>query len=317
MENHKTVSSRRSQTRNAAGAVPLAITLVVAFMAYLPTPAAAEALAPASQRGYKPYPPVEITSYVFEQPRPVRAWTARVDLASPDVELIATCRGKVDAPLETACRTTLEFAAQERVQIAINASPFAPFRQKSGEGMDIVGLGACAGEVYSPPDERFGALVVTRAGEVEIWPAPIDPAKLAEVDDAVGGFRVLVENGKSIADQVAARVPASFAGVNPRTAVGLSPDRQTLWLIIVDGRTPGRSEGFTLVELADFGVSLGCATLLNLDGGGSTTLVVQDPATQAHRVVNNPLGRDTQRLVGNHLGIRMRSAAPATPSARP
>lgn len=278
---------------------------------------AGDAFTPDTRRSYRPYPPIEITSYVFEQPRPVRAWTARIDLTSPDVELIATCRGQVDAPLETACRTTLEFAAEERVQIAINASPFAPFRQKSGEGMDIVGLGACDGDVYSQPDERFGALVVTRAGGVEIWPAPIDPAKLAEVDDAVGGFRVLVENGKSIADQVAARVPASFAGVNPRTAVGLSPDRQTLWLIIVDGRTPGRSEGFTLVELADFGVSLGCATLLNLDGGGSTTLVVQDPATQAHRVVNNPLGRDTQRLVGNHLGIRVRSAAPATPSAHP
>jgi len=268
---------------------------------------------PASKRSYRPYPPVEITSLIFESPRPLRVWTARIDTSTPEVEILNTCRGNVAGALETECATTLEFAQSNGAQVAINASPFSPFRQNTGEGMDIVGLAACDGQVFSQPDDRFGALVVTRDNRVDIWSPPIAEDRLAQVRSAVGGFRILVEKGRSVAEKAAAASGEKFAGVNPRTAVGVSADRNTLWFIIVDGRNPGRSEGMTLIELADFGLALGCDALLNLDGGGSTTLVVQDPASREHRVVNEPVGRGpvgTLRLVGNNLGVRIR-----TPSA--
>jgi len=110
--------------------------------------------------------------------------------------------------------------------------------------------------------------------------------------------------------RAAATTTANFADVNPRTAAGLSPDRHTLWLIVVDGRNTERSEGMTLAELADFGIFLGCDVLLNLDGGGSSTLVVEDPASHEWRVVNQPVGLgplDTLRQVGNNFGVRIKS----------
>ena len=66
----------------------------------------------------------------------------------------------------------------------------------------------------------------------------------------------------------------------------------------------------TLAELADFGIFLGCDVLLNLDGGGSSTLVVEDPASHEWRVVNQPVGLgplDTLRQVGNNFGVRIKS----------
>ena len=174
--------------------------------------------------------------------------------------------------------------------------------------MDILGIGAHDGDIYSSPHPRYGALIVTTTGRVDIVSPPLGLNTLATIDDAVGGFHVLVRRGKSRTASVTASVAPDFAKPHPRTAVGLSADRKTLWMIVVDGRNRGRSEGMSLRELADFGISIGCHWLLNMDGGGSTTLVLQDPASKQWRLVNQPVGRKTpgtQRLVGNNLGVRV------------
>jgi hypothetical protein len=60
-------------------------------------------------------------------------------------------------------------------------------------------------------------------------------------------------------------------GRHPRAAIGIS-DRD-LYLVTCDGRRSGVDAGLTLEELCDFMVALGCRDAMNLDGGGSTTLV--------------------------------------------
>ena len=60
-------------------------------------------------------------------------------------------------------------------------------------------------------------------------------------------------------------------GRHPRAAIGIS-DRD-LYLVTCDGRRTGVDAGLTLEELADFLLALGCRDAMNLDGGGSTTLV--------------------------------------------
>jgi Phosphodiester glycosidase len=60
-------------------------------------------------------------------------------------------------------------------------------------------------------------------------------------------------------------------GRHPRSAIGLS-DRD-LYLVGCDGRRSGVDAGLTLDELAAFMLALGCRDAMNLDGGGSTTLV--------------------------------------------
>lgn len=67
---------------------------------------------------------------------------------------------------------------------------------------------------------------------------------------------------------------------NPRTAIGIHTDGH-YYLVVSDGRTR-ESTGLSLRELAEFMQSLGCTIAYNLDGGGSSTMVVDG------EVVNNP-----------------------------
>jgi exopolysaccharide biosynthesis protein len=79
---------------------------------------------------------------------------------------------------------------------------------------------------------------------------------------------------------------------------------KTLWLIVVDGRQRGYSEGVTLEELASIAVELRADRALNLDGGGSSTLVIADGG--GTRMLNSPIHTRVptrQRPVANHLGV--------------
>ena len=78
-----------------------------------------------------------------------------------------------------------------------------------------------------------------------------------------------------------------------------------LILVVVDGRQPGYSEGVTLQELADIIIFHGGHNAINLDGGGSSTMVVEGPLGGA-KVINSPINGQIpgrERPVGNHLGI--------------
>jgi len=113
----------------------------------------------------------------------------------------------------------------------------------------------------------------------------------------VGGWPRIVQNGASVAADAATvegTISRNAEVRHPRTAVGLSRDGATLWLVAVDGRST-RSVGMTLVELADALRRLGAWQALNFDGGGSTTMVV------GGAVVNAPTDPDGERAVGNAL----------------
>jgi hypothetical protein len=76
-------------------------------------------------------------------------------------------------------------------------------------------------------------------------------------------------------------------------------------LMVVDGRQPNYSEGATSVELTDLMRQYGAYNVMNLDGGGSSTLAVADKQ-RGPQVLSCPIdGRipDRERPVANHLGI--------------
>ncbi|MDP6118719.1 MAG: phosphodiester glycosidase family protein, partial [Planctomycetota bacterium] len=92
---------------------------------------------------------------------------------------------------------------------------------------------------------------------------------------------------------------------HPRTAIGLSKNRMKAWLVVIDGRQWGISEGVTLGELAALIKELGAHTAINLDGGGSTTMVIQQPDGK-YKVVNRPsdyFPLTVERPCGTHIGI--------------
>ncbi|MDF2523218.1 MAG: hypothetical protein K0R31_859, partial [Clostridiales bacterium] len=113
---------------------------------------------------------------------------------------------------------------------------------------------------------------------------------------SVTGSAMLLKNGI---------IPATFSynitGRHPRTAIGSSKDGKQLILATVDGRQ-NSSIGMTQTEMAQLMLELGAYNALNLDGGGSTTLVSRTPGTNNLEVINKP-SDGIQRSISNAVGI--------------
>jgi hypothetical protein len=88
--------------------------------------------------------------------------------------------------------------------------------------------------------------------------------------------------------------------MHPRTAIGIDKDSKTLLFLVVDGRQK-ISRGYTMVELANKMIELGADEALNLDGGGSSTMMARGRSGRM-KTINSPSdGR--QRSVPNGLEI--------------
>jgi Phosphodiester glycosidase len=103
---------------------------------------------------------------------------------------------------------------------------------------------------------------------------------------AIGGGPRLVVDSKPVGGWKAATQR------HPRTAIGWNKD--SLYLILVDGRQPGLSVGMSFQELAAYFIKLGCTTAMNLDGGGSASMwafgqVVSNPSEGQERPIANGL----------------------------
>jgi hypothetical protein len=128
----------------------------------------------------------------------------------------------------------------------------------------------------------------------------------------VGGWPRIVEAGRNVAlaaDSVEGTIPRFSRARHPRSALGISRDSATLYVVAVDGRQQ-TSVGMTLEELADAMISLGAYEAMNLDGGGSTTLVVRDS------IVNKPSDANGERPVGNVVAITRRGTPTGTQERR-
>ena len=108
---------------------------------------------------------------------------------------------------------------------------------------------------------------------------------------------LLIRDGRRFTEYASeAFEPWFFDGRHPRTAIGISEDGNTLWLIVADGRQPSLAMGMTLPELSDLLADLGAHNAYNLDGGGSSTMVVR--------------GGGGEQLLGHSPGWRTQGTPP-------
>ncbi len=118
-----------------------------------------------------------------------------------------------------------------------------------------------------------------------------------EIHAALNGRQLLVVDGQVQEAREGDNSPGA-----PRTAIGFSEDGSQMYLLSVDGRQPSFSEGVGLDELGRMMVEAGAHTALNLDGGGSTTMVARTPGSDRVRVENRP-SDGQEREVPNGLAL--------------
>ncbi|MFI7060099.1 phosphodiester glycosidase family protein [Kribbella sp. NPDC050124] len=116
----------------------------------------------------------------------------------------------------------------------------------------------------------------------------------ADVAVGISGNYQLAKDG-----QVPDSVPD--ADLAPRTAIGFDVDGSRMLLLTVDGRATG-SRGLSLKEMGQLMIGLGADDALNLDGGGSSTMLARSPGEAAPQVVNDP-SDGGERVIPNGLGL--------------
>lgn len=270
------------------------------LLAFTILPALAEPPTPAPEKGTGKWLPlfcgVEYRLDVTTEPRPMRIHQVRIDTQAEGISFFTT-PGNGDEPGEVTGRRTATFLKEFELEVAVNGTGFNPI---TGEGkpVDVLGLSVSEGTVVSDADPVSGnpVFLMTVKNEAKILRAPFRSEDWAGADDALQGWAgangMLVDDGKII---------TTDRNLHPRTAVGVSKDGRQVYLVVVDGRQKGFSEGITLMELAAWMKQLGCWDAINLDGGGSSTLVMKQQ-NGSPRVVNSIPG-GIQRSVANHLGI--------------
>ena len=111
-----------------------------------------------------------------------------------------------------------------------------------------------------------------------------------------GGPRLLIDGAKPTTFVGFEGMSSDFVNTrHPRTAAGFNQDSTTAYFVVVDGRQATLSMGMSLDELADLMLSMGAYNAVNLDGGGSSTMVIHN------QVVNSPSDLGGERSVANSL----------------
>ncbi len=245
----------------------------------------------------------------------------RVDLTDPDIRLFPTPRysnyvadGTGISGMETIGSTTTNFLKSYGVQLAVNANNFhdpgtsdSPgYTIAEGTPLRVTGALVCTNQLVSAQegpidDSTFLFTANNQATFVATnWPA----VSMIGSQSVVSGLYAVLVNGVNIGSNYLAS--SDFVHqLQPRTAFGLSKDRRYLYILTIDGRQSGYSDGAWDWETAAWLQRVGAWDGANMDGGGSTCLVMQDSTgspVELNRSSAIPAsGRE--RTVGCHLGI--------------
>ena len=235
---------------------------------------------------------------VYYLPNLVIAHVLTIDTKAKGFRLLVTPPDNKDGPPLNA-RTTSQFLKEFSVQIAVNGDGFSPWWSRGpldyypqpGDPVTPKGFAASNGKVYSEGIGTEPVFYVTRRGGIS-FRKPNNPYT------AIAGDRYLIQGGEKEAD-------LDDSERDPRTALGFNKNGRWLYLVVVDGRQPFYSTGATFDELADILIAHGAYFGMSLDGGGSTTMVIEG-ADGEPVILNSPIDQyvpGRERPVANHLGI--------------
>lgn len=242
---------------------------------------------------------VDYRRIVIADPVPVVVHRVNISLDTPGLRFLVTPPDPTDGHVLRG-QTVQAFLERYELQLAINGDYFLPWYSNTpwdyypevGEPVDPLGLAASNGKVYAQGRAGSATLFISCANK----PTFERPTDLCH---AVSG-NPLLRAGQIVANADADR--------HPRTAVGMDEAATKLIIVVIDGRQPGYSEGVSLRELGDQMLAGGAWDAINLDGGGSSALVIEGADGEAE-VLSSPIhtrivGR--QRPVANHLGVAFR-----------
>ena len=269
-------------------------------------------------------------------PRQMVCYCVRIDLTTPGLRFAGTDRcpeGWGDPmtesnstcaqyasghyPKRTVREKTSDFLARNRgskskggkernVVLAWNSAAWLPWKSPNDN------LWACP---YSPLYADGIQISNNRTGGVQV-PNLTDPAPQAMFVQLKNGACSIIDNmSEEMAKQTWFCVPAFVTGlvagnwaaldngdIAPRTAIGISQDGKTFYLLVCDGRRSGWTDGCDFTSLSKILYGMGTWVGFNLDGGGSTTLCRWNESSEKIEVMNRP-SDNSLRDMGSNMAI--------------
>jgi hypothetical protein len=124
-------------------------------------------------------------------------------------------------------------------------------------------------------------------------------SSITDVTQVIGGGGRILRDGIDATHENEEKegiASAFLTNRHPRSVVAVNKDQSVAWLVVIDGRQAS-SLGMNFAEMASFLQDLGAWDAINLDGGGSTTMVYNN------QVVNSPSDPTGERAVANVLMV--------------
>ncbi len=263
-------------------------------------------------------PGVRYVKFERKEPHLMKAFMIRVDLQTPGINFTGPDRdpdwGKPMPDvtnrvclIRTKRQRTRDFMLEQRrpkseggkgrdLVIAINTEPWGPWEEPfTHKYADPYSPLITDGKVISGSGTGGGAVFVVYTNGVADITSRIKAEQVPQIWCAHTGFSIIMRDGEDLIKP--------GGGLAPRTAFGLSKDRRWLYLLAVDGRQPDYSLGANLHDLVAFLKEAGATDAMNMDGGGSTTLVYWDAAAGKPVVCNRHSESGYTRPVAASMGI--------------
>ncbi|MBR2979484.1 MAG: phosphodiester glycosidase family protein [Myxococcaceae bacterium] len=246
-----------------------------------------------------PYAGIRQLKRTTSSPRTLNIVALEVDLSNPRISLRSTASSERK-------KTPGNFAKAVGAHAAINGDFF------SYSDYSTTGMAAGNGASWGKADSTYMATFAFGSGRAEIArQSAVISFDSSWMKGVVSGYPDIVRDGVTISSYPDGD-PGHCGSLNPRSGIGLSQDKKKLYMVVVDGRTSA-SKGVYCSELGDIMRGLGAYNAINLDGGGSSALVVKSGSS--YPAINTP-SDGSQRVVANHLAVIVSDAAVTTATLR-
>ncbi len=189
-------------------------------------------------------------------------------------------------------KTVTEFVNSNRLLVAINGD-YPRSSLNINDGKVLAGSSDRLDRSFLACDSRYECIIDGKNTRTDVNPDWVF---------AVGGWQSIIDGEFKCDGEKEVRCKESYANrPNPRTAIGLNREKKELYFIVVEGRQPS-FPGVTLQELSELFRKLAIPEGLNLDGGGSSTMIID-----GRRVNRLPIGQTFERPVIGHFGIKLKN----------
>ncbi len=237
----------------------------------------------------------------------------KIDATDPEVDIFVTPPRK-DGKHTTAFKPST-FLTKHNAQVVINGTGYAPANLSAeGELKMPETLSIYNGKKYAESRGENAFFVVLKNGTKKIIKSEEYPLYEKKISMALGAWPwagvqgLLIEDGINL---VPNEVANDYAAA--RSALGISTDGKNVYLVLIEGKPREVlttiyaglvGQGVTLKDLTAIMQELDCARAINLDGGGSSALVVENTITHKPLILNTPSDHKGERAAGSHLGIK-------------